>query len=152
MKYFTQNGNQYTMKRQMGFSLVVIIAMGAAAIAGLFVNKPALTWICGIMTILFILAVALKRVVIDMDRKEIYIKNGLFAPGFSIQFTDFISFQLASVRQSFITTNASLNILYTKNGKEKTAGIAEGFTVRGMQQVLNEVEEIMYSDGHPGKI
>lgn len=152
MKYFTKNGNQYTMKRQSGFSLIVIVILAAASVAGVYANKPALTWCCGVLTILFALAVLLKRVVIDIDQQEIFLKSGLLAPACTIHFSDFVNFELASVKQSFITVNASLSIVYIKNGKEKKAGIAEGFTVRAMQNVLNEIEEIIYPDGHPQKV
>lgn len=145
LKYFTQNGHQYTMKRQSGFSLIVIIGLGAAAIGGVYVHRPALTWICTILALLFVLAILLKRVVIDVDRQEIFLKSGLFRKGITIPFTDFISFELASVRQSFITVNTSLNICFIKNGKEMSMLIAQGFTVRAMQNVLNEIEEIWTS-------
>jgi hypothetical protein len=148
LKYFTRSGNQYTMKRQYGFSLIVIVVLAGAAIAGMYNNMPELMWICGVLTILFVLAIMLKKVVIDMDQRQIFLKSGLFQAGANIRFEDILHFQLASVKQNFITINTSLNVLYVKDGKEKSLGIAEGFTVGVMQRVLNEIEEIMYPDEH----
>lgn len=152
LKYFTRSGNLYTMKRQHGFSLVVIIGMGAAAIAGIFMHLPAVTWICTPLLILFVLATLLRRVVIDMDNRLFFLKSGLLRAGTNIPFEDLIHFQLASVKHNFITVNTSLNILYMKDGKERTQVIAEGFTIGAMQRVLNEIEEIIYPDGHEGTI
>lgn len=146
LKYFTRHGNLYTMKRRQGFSLIVVIGLIAAAIGGIYAHLPALTWICGVLTILFILAIILRRVVIDMDNNQFFIKSGLLHGGTNIRFEDLVHFQLASVKQNFITINTSLNILYIKDGKEKSLVIAEGFTIRAMQQVLNEIEEIMHHE------
>ncbi|WP_343691162.1 hypothetical protein [Chitinophaga sp.] len=145
LKYFTKNGSQYIMKGQHGFSLVVIILLAAAAVGGVYAHLPGLTWICGILTILFIAAIFLKRVVIDLDQQAFFLKSGLLSAATTIPFADFVSFELASVRHSFIITNTSLNICFTKNGKEKTLTIAQGFTIRAMQNVLNEIEEIWTS-------
>lgn len=148
LKYFTRHGNVYTMKRQNGFSLVVIVGMATAAIAGVYTHLPAVTWICSVLTILFVLAILLRKVEIDMDQRQLFLKSGLLRSGIHIPFEDFIHFQLASVKQNFITVNTSLNILYMKNGKEQSQAIAEGFTIGAMQRVLNEIEEIIYPDGH----
>lgn len=46
-----------------------------------------------------------------------------------------------------ITTNASLEVHYLKNGKEKSLMVAQGFSKKGMQKLLNELEEILASHG-----
>lgn len=145
LKYFTQNGNQYIMKGQRGFSLVVIIGLAAAAVGGVYAHLPGLTWICGILALLFIVAIFLKRLVIDLDQQAFILKSGLFSTTTTVPFGDFLNFELASVRHSFIIVNTSLNICFTKNGKERALTIAQGFTVRAMQNVLNEIEDIWTS-------
>lgn len=152
LKYFTRNGNQYTMKKQLGFNFVVIGGMLGATILGVYIDLPAMSWVCGILTVIVAIALYLKRVVIDMDNRSIFIKSGLIQPGIQIPFNDFVTFQLASIRHYFITTNTSLNLLFMKNGKERSLAIATGFTVKAMQRVLNEIEEIIYPDEHSGRI
>lgn len=152
LKYFIKSGNQYTMKRQHGFGLIVIVGLVAATVASVYAQLPAAAWICGALTILFALAILLRRVEIDMGRSVLFVKGGLLAPGVSIPFADFVHFELASVKQNFITINTSLNIRYLKNGKEKAALVAQGFTVKAMQNILNEIETITQPNAHPEKV
>ncbi|RZJ52079.1 MAG: hypothetical protein EOO44_12915 [Flavobacterium sp.] len=152
LKKFSLNGEQYVMKRQYGFGLIIVFAMAALAFAGIWFKNSIMVWIFGILTVLCLISIFLNHVVIDISRKEIIIKNGLIIPPVQIHFDDFVNFELVKMKQYFITTNVSLNLYYLKNGKEKCTGIAQGLTTRSMQNLLNEIQEILEAHGNSGEI
>jgi hypothetical protein len=152
LQKFTKNGNQYVMKRQYGFGLIVVFGMAAFAFGGVLISNTAMIWIFGILTILCLISVFINHVVIDMDQKEILIKNALIIPPVRISLSDFVNFEVVRTTQYFVTINVSLNLYYMKNGKEQCSGIAQGFTARSMQNLLNEIQEIINTDEHSGKI
>lgn len=152
LQKFTKNGNQYVMKRQYGFGLIVVFGMAAFAFAGVLISNTAMIWIFGILTVLCLISVFINHVVIDMGQREILIKNALIIPPVRIPLSDFINFEVVRTTQYFITINVSLNLYYMKNGKEQCSGIAQGFTARSMQNLLNEIQEIINTDEYSGKI
>jgi hypothetical protein len=152
MRYFEREGNLYKLKRQYVLIAFVLIVLTGLAIIGVFTNLPGVTWVFGIMAVLYFLAIYVRRVEIDMDQKELLVKNGLITPVVRIPFADFLTFELVRTSQYYITTNTSLNLRYAKNGKEKVTGIAQGLTSRQMQNILNEIDEIIGTDGNPGEI
>lgn len=152
LQKFTKNGNQYVMKRQYGFGLIVVFGMAAFAFAGVLISNSAMIWIFGILTILCLISVFINHVVIDMNQKEILIKNALIIPPVRISLSDFVNFEVVRTTQYFVTINVSLNLYYMKNGKEQCSGVAQGFTSRSMQNLLNEIQEIINTDEHSGKI
>lgn len=149
---FTKNGQLYAMKRQYGFSLIVVLGMAAFAFAGVILKNAAMIWIFGILTIICLISVFVNHVEIDMGRKIISIKNGLIIPPVQIPLSDFVNFEVVRTTQYFVTINVSLNLYYMKNGKEQCSGVAQGFTARSMQNLLNEIQEILNTDEHSGKI
>lgn len=149
---FTKNGQLYAMKRQYGFSLIVVLGMAAFAFAGVILKNAAMIWIFGFLTIICLISVFVNHVEIDMGRKIISIKNGLIIPPVQIPLSDFVNFEVVRTTQYFVTINVSLNLYYMKNGKEQCSGVAQGFTARSMQNLLNEIQEILNTDEHSGKI
>lgn len=149
---FTKSGQLYVMKRQYGFSLIVVLGMAAFAFAGVILKNAAMIWIFGILTIICLISVFVNHVEIDMGRKIISIKNGLIIPPVQIPLSDFVNFEVVRTTQYFVTINVSLNLYYMKNGKEQCSGVAQGFTARSMQNLLNEIQEILNTDENSGKI
>lgn len=152
LQKFTKKGNQYVMKRQYGFGLFVVLGMAAFAFAGIWMKNTTMIWIFGILTVLCLISIFINHVVIDMNQKEILIKNALIIPLIRIPFSDFVNFEVVRTTQYFVTINVSLNLYYLKNGKEQCCGVAQGLTARSMQNLLNEIEEIIKADEHSGKI
>jgi hypothetical protein len=152
LQKFTKNGNQYVMKTQYGFALFVVFGMLALTFAGIGMKNTAMIWIFGILTILCTISIFINHVVIDMDQKEILIKNALIIPPVRIPLRDFVNFEVVRTTQYFVTINVSLNLYYMKNGKEQCSGVAQGLTARSMQNLLNEIQEIINTDEHSGKI
>jgi len=148
MRYFNQEGNVYRIKRNYVLEIIVSTILIALAVAGLITPLTALAWIFGPFAVLYLLAVSLRRVEIDMNQKALIVKSGIFNPLVQIPFTDFLTFELMKMSQYFITTNTALNLRYAKNGKEKVVGIAQGLTSRAMQNILNEIDEIIGIDGN----
>ncbi|MBZ4037594.1 hypothetical protein K6T82_22725 [Flavobacterium sp. 17A] len=149
---FTKNENQYVMKTQYGFGLVVVAGMAAFTIGGIYIKNTAMIWIFGVLTVLCLISIFQQSFSIDMDRREFVIKNGLINKPVQIPITDFINFELVKVKQNLITTNVSLNLYYRKDNKEKCTGIAQGFTTKSMQILMNEINDIIELNEHSRKI
>jgi hypothetical protein len=148
LQHFTKNGNQYIMKKQYIFGLIVSFGMAAFAIVGIWINEIIMVWIFGILAVLCFISIWMKHVVIDLDKNEITVKVGLINPVVHIPLKDFLNFELVRITQYLITTNTCLNVYYLKNGEEKAAMIAQGFTKRSMQNLVNEIDEIMRLNEH----
>lgn len=148
LKNFTKNGNQYIMKKQYAFGLIVSFGMAAFAIVGIWINEIIMVWIFGILAVLCFISIWMKHVVIDLDKNEITVKVGLINPVVRIPLKDFLNFELVRITQYLITTNTCLNVYYLKNGEEKAAMIAQGFTKKSMQNLVNEIDEIMSLNEH----
>ena len=151
-KNFTREGNKYIMKREFGFSIMISIGLAAFALGGIWINEMAMFWIFGVLSICTIISIWSKQVIIDLDSQEIIIKVGLIGKPVPIPLKDFQNFELIRMKQYFITINTSLNVNYVKDGKEKSNLIAQGFTTRAMQNLANEIDEILESNEHSGKI
>lgn len=134
------------MKTQYGFAVALVGGLMALALIGLRVNANMLVWVFGTLGAVAMLSIATKSLVIDMNKKEIRSKTALLRPPTTIQLADLQEFELLTIRQGFFITNTSLNAVYLKKGKEKAVPIAQGFTVRAMQNILNEIEEIIHED------
>lgn len=148
LNYFIKNGNQYVMKREYGFSVMIAVAMAALAFVGIYIKETAMFWIFGVLAVLCFASIWSKQVIIDMDKKEIVMKIGFIGKLINIPLQDFQNFELIRIKHYFITTNTSLNLNYLKDGKEKEAMIAQGFTTRAMQNLANEIDEILASNEH----
>lgn len=151
-KKFTQNGNQYIMKRQYGFGFIIVAGMAAISFTGLWLKEATVALVFAGLAILCFIAVWFEHVSIDMDSKEIITKMGLINKPVHVPLADFINFELVKISYNFIPTNVCLNMYYWKDGKEKCAGIAQGFTTRSIQNVINEIEEIIQADEHSRKV
>lgn len=149
---FEKSGNQFVMKRQYGFGLLVVIGMLAFTIGGIYYKNTAVIWIFGILTILCLISIWAQSFIIDLDKNAFIIKNGLINKPVEIPVADFVNFELVKVKQNLITTNVSLNLYYIKNDKEKCTGIAQGFTTRSMQKLMNEINAILKINEHSRKI
>ena len=148
LQHFTKNGNQYIMKKQYIFGLIVSFGMAAFAIVGIWINEIIMVCIFGVLAVLCFISIWIKHVVIDLDKNEITVKVGLINPVVHIPLKDFLNFELVRITQYLITTNTCLNVYYLKNGEEKAAMIAQGFTKRSMQNLVNEIDEIMRFNEH----
>jgi len=149
-KKFTKEENLYVMKRQYGFGLIVVLGMLAFTVGGIYYKNNAVIGIFGVLAVICFIAIWQQEFVIDLSRNEFRIKNGLINKPVQIPFADFVEFELVKVRHNFITTNVSLNLYYMKEKKEKRTGIAQGFTTRSIQNLINEINEIL--DEHSRKI
>ncbi|MBE8728315.1 hypothetical protein [Flavobacterium hungaricum] len=151
-KKFTREGNLLVMKRQYGFGLIVVIGMAALTAAGMWNQNSAMIWIFGILTVLCFISIWQENFSIDLHKKAFIIKNGLINKSVEIPFTDFVNFEMVKVRHNFITTNVSLNLYYLKDDKEKCTGIAQSFSTRSLQVLMNEINEILSQDDYSRKI
>lgn len=147
LKHFTKEGNVYSMKTQKTFAIILIGGLLLVTFATYYAEMPTLPWVFLVLAILSAISIISKKLTIDLDKKEIHAKIGLVKPAVIIPIDSIQNFELYSLSQGFIRTNTALNVYYiNKNGKEKSAGIAQGFTLKAMQSILNEIEEILANE------
>lgn len=144
LKHFIQEGNLYKMKPQYGSSIVLIIGLFLLAFGAYYVDSYGFMWIMLILGALSFWAIATKKLCIDMAARSLYAKVGLAKPPVTISIDSIQRFELFTMSNNFFKTNTSLSAYFLdENGKEKNIQIAQGFTVKGMQSILNEMEEII---------
>ncbi|WP_294205160.1 hypothetical protein [uncultured Chryseobacterium sp.] len=141
-RYFIKEGNTYHLKRQYGFSGIIIIGLAVVAIIGFIAHLPALGWIAGILSLLCLVSVMNEKVVIDMNSRQMLIKKGLVKPAAAIPLDSDLSFEISRLIYIFIPINTALNLWYRSGGKENAVMISQGFSKKSMQELLNEIEAI----------
>lgn len=147
LKHFTKDGNVYSMKPQYGMAIIVIGGLLLVAFGSYYADIIGLMWVMLALAVLSFLAITSKKLSINMNKREIHAKVGLVKPATIIPIDKIQNFELYSLSQGFVRTNTALNVYYlNENGKEKSAGIAQGFTLSAMQSILNELEEILAND------
>lgn len=151
LKQFTQDGNLFKMKPLYGFNLILTGGLLLFAFLGYYADLPGLMWTILALAVLSFVSVSRKKLWIDINKKEIYVKSALIAPERTIPIDRIQNFELHTVSQYFIRTNASLNVYYIdQNGNEKLTGLAPGFTVSAIQNILNEIEDILANESGVG--
>ncbi|WP_294237694.1 hypothetical protein [uncultured Chryseobacterium sp.] len=141
IKNFRREGNRYILKRQYGFAVVIVIGLLVMTWFGYQSGNKAMMWIFGILAVLCMLSVFTEKMIIDTDSQTMFIKRGL-KPASHIPFADIADYELGRVIYIFVPVNTSLNVRYVSSGKEAYATIAQGFSARAMQSILNDIEEI----------
>lgn len=142
-KFYKQEGNQYIFKNQPVFiSVLCLIFLVIAAL--IFNNARTVSLIMIAVVILIAINFFTKKFIIDMDRKTITGKHTIFVPERTYDIKDFTNFHvLATKYMGFITTNVALSIYFEVDGKEKQLTIGQALTQRGIQEMVNETEDIM---------
>lgn len=144
LKHFKKEGSLYSMKPQYGSAILLILGLLLFAWGAYYVDIYGLMWVMLILGVLSFWAVATKKLNIDMNKKQLYAKVGLAKPPVTISVDRIQHFELFTISNNFLRTNAMLNAYYLdESGKEKSIQIAQGFTVKAMQSILNEMEEIL---------
>ncbi|UIR57098.1 hypothetical protein LZQ00_04615 [Sphingobacterium sp. SRCM116780] len=143
LKHFTQEGHVYKLKPQYVFNSIFITLLLLVAALGAYMQEPMMMWIPLIVAILAGISMFNKSLIIDMNNKEIRVRKGLIPIAATIPITDIQNFELFAMKQLLITTNTMLNVYYLKNEKRKSANLAQGFTKKAMQNILNEIQEII---------
>lgn len=147
-KKFIKEGNVYKMKPQHVYNAVAISLCLGLAYLGFHIKSSLFMWIFLVCTMVFVISALSKSLVVDMDNKTINVKMSLLKPAMVIPFASIQHFELYTLKTNFITTNVTLNVYFLKDGKEKSTGLAQGFTKRSMQNLLNDIEDIIGTDGH----
>jgi hypothetical protein len=150
--YFTEQGNQYVMKKRYGFALVISIIFALCGIGGYVAHLPAVMWGAAALVIVFLVSVARESVLIDLAKQEIVTTKGLFARKTIIPLAGIQHFEMVRMTHTLITVSTSLNAWYIQDGREKVAMVSNGITRRAMQNLLNEIEEIIKHAGHPAAV
>ncbi len=148
MKHFTQDGNLYKKKAQITVNIILVVGLLVIAYAGYYAKAPAMMWVFLGLAVFSFLGTITQRLVIDLDNRVISGKMALLKPSFRIPIDNIQNFELYSLSQNFIRTNTALNLYYINDkGKEKVTSIAQAFSMKPIQNILNEIEEILEKDG-----
>jgi len=144
LKHFNQQGRLYTMKRQYGFGILLISGLLLLAFGAYFVGHFGFMSVMLVLGILCFLALAAKKMIIDMDERMLYAKVGLAKPPIKISIDNIKRLELFTMSNNFFKTNVILSAYYLdENNNEKSIQIAQSFTVNTIQSILNEMEEII---------
>lgn len=144
LKHFKKERNVYHMKPQYSSSILLIFGLFLFAFGAYYAEIYGLMWVMLLLGILSFWATVIKKLSIDKDKRRIQAKVGLLKPSVSISIDAIQHFELFTMSNNLITTNAMLNVYYlNEDGKEKTIQLAQGFTVKAMQSILNELEDIL---------
>ena len=152
-KFYKQEGNQYIFKNQPVFVTVLCIIF--LIVAGLLFNSVrTLSYILIAVVALILVNFFTKKFIIDMDRMTITGKHTIFVPARTYPIENFRNFHvLATKYMGFITTNVMLSVYFEVDGKEKQLTIGQALTQRGIQNMVNETEDIVNinnpENGHP---
>lgn len=142
-RYFIEQGDRYVMKRRYGFALVISIGLAFCGFGGYVADMPVVMWISVVIALLCLVSIWAESMVIDTAKKEIVVTRGLIARQTTIPLADIRHFEMARMTHYLITVNTSLNVWYIRDNKDKVAMISNGVTVRAMQNLLNEIDEII---------
>ncbi|KAA2217773.1 hypothetical protein [Chryseobacterium sediminis] len=142
-KFYKQEGNQYIFKNQPVFITVLCIIF--LVVAGLLFNSVrTLSYVIIAVVALILVNFFTKKFIIDMDRMTITGKHTIFVPARTYPIENFRNFHvLATKYMGFITTNVMLSAYFEVDGKEKQLTIGQALTQRGIQNMVNETEDIM---------
>jgi hypothetical protein len=143
IKNFRKERNRYFLKRQYVFTMIIVLGLTVMAGLGYQSDNKAMLWIFGVLAVLCLLSVFTERMVIDMDQQAMFIKRGLIKSEVRIPFSDITNYQLSRVIYIFVPVNTSLNVEYISSEKIRFAIVAQGFSKRAMQSILNDIEEII---------
>ncbi len=130
------------MKRQLGFGLGIAVGCAVMAVIGMVTGLSGMTWVFGILALICGAAALTERVEIDTERREIRVKKGLLKPPVVIPFAQIMGFNIGRLIY-VIPVNVSLAVKYISDGREHTALVGQGLTMRAMEQLLQEVETIV---------
>jgi hypothetical protein len=151
-RYFTEQGNQYSMKRRYGYALIISIIFALCGFGGYVAHMPVVMWMAAGVTVLFLVSIGRESTVIDLTQREMVLTKGLLARKTIVPLDAILHFEMVRVTHTLITVNTSLNVWYSRDGKEKVAMVSNGITRRAMQNLLNEIEEILKHAGHPATV
>lgn len=151
LKYFTKEGNVYKKKAQFSYAIILTLAFLLFAYGGYHIKLPTLMWICLGLAAFVPFSIMSQYLEIDTSQKVIKGKTALLRPSFCIAFDNIQNFELYSLSHNFIRTNTALHVYYiNEKGKEKMTALAQGFTMKAMQNTLNEIEDILAHE-QPGR-
>ena len=144
LKHFNQEGSIYQLKTQYGSAITLMVGLLLFALGFYYIDVYPLMWAVLVIAVLAFFSILSKKLYVDMSSKTLYAKVGLVKKPVTIPLDAIQHFELQTVSTNFIKTNAMLNVYYIDaKGKDKVIQAAQGFTVKGMQSILNEMEEII---------
>jgi len=147
LKYFSKEGYIYKMKPQYFSNTIIVLGLCAFAYGAYTAKIYSLMWGILIVAVLVIIAFVAKKLNIDTQHREIHAKSGIIKSSVIIPIDSIQNFEVLTLTQGFIRINASLYVYYLDdNKKEKSLLVANGFSVRSMQNILNEIDEIIENE------
>ena len=144
LKFYKKDGNLYTFKNQPVFISILTIVFLAGAV---FVYRLGITWLFFSLLAVAVLIIAnffAKKLIIDMDRLTVTGKHSVFVPAKTYPIENFTNFEIFTTKYwGLIITNVILSAHFEVDGKNKKLTIGQAVTQRGIQNMVNETEDIM---------
>jgi glucan phosphoethanolaminetransferase (alkaline phosphatase superfamily) len=146
-KYYTQEGNRYTLKVQKGLFIIAGLLICSIAIV-LFTIKPdAVNILMGVVFLALGALVFLRitsSTIIDTASRQVIFKSFSFSKPMHFEFKDYEGFNNTTISNYGVKGTSLLGLRFNVNGKAKEVRLRQGFmSTKGLHEVLKETEQIM---------
>jgi hypothetical protein len=148
--YYTQQGNEYTLKVQKGYLTIMSMAVAAIGMVCFYFSKGEIpTILIGIMFFAFAALIGLRttaKTVIDTKAKTVTHQPFSFSPPMVFDFKDMDGFDSLTNYSGGIKASTTVGLTFLKDGKRKAINLRQGFmSTQGLHDVIKETEQIIKS-------
>jgi uncharacterized membrane protein YfcA len=148
--YYTQQGNEYTLKVQKTYLTIMSVAVAAIGILCFYFAKgeiPAI--LVGIMFFAMAALIFLRttaKTVIDTKAKTVSHQPFSFSQPMIFDFKDMDGFDSLTSYSGGIKASTAVGLTFLKDGKRKAINLRQGFmSTQGLHDVVKETEQIIKS-------
>lgn len=146
-KYYTQNGNQYTLKVQKVFITIMTLIVLGVAVMLFTINPNKTNNLIGLAFVAFAALIYLRTTastVIDKGAKQIIVKPFSFSKPTTYEFKDYDGINNLSISNNGLKGTSTVGLRFIVNGKEKEVKLLQTFmSTKGLHEVVKETESIM---------
>ena len=146
-KYYTKEGNQYTLKIQKVFIIIIATLILGVAFLLFVINTNTTNILIGLMFIALAALVFLRTTastIIDTDAKQVIVKAFSFSESVAYNFSDYDGINQMSVSNYGVKGTSTVGLRFLVNGKAKEVKLLQSFmTTKTLHEVVKETEQIM---------
>jgi uncharacterized membrane protein YfcA len=148
--YYTQEGNQFTLKVQRIYLAIMSFALGVIGFVCFYFAKGEIpTILIGIMFYAFGALVFLRttsKTIIDTKTKTVTHQPFSFSKPMQFDFKDMDGFDSLSNYSGGIKASTIVGLTFLKGGKRKVINLRQGFmSTKGLHDVVKETQQIINS-------
>jgi hypothetical protein len=146
-KYYIQNGNQFTLKVQKKFIIIISLLVSGVAILLFTLNPDTPNILIGFLFLALAALVFLRTTsstIIDTTAKQIIVKQFSFSQAVTYNFNDYEGINSMTVSNYGVKGTSLVGLRFNVNGKEKEVKLLQSFmATKNLHEVVKETEQIM---------